>query len=58
MIRLGYKDSTMVWYHGAWRRLGLSGTGRRSSVVTISPMLPQRAAALSWAGENKRGRSA
>jgi integrase len=21
MIRLGYKDSTMVWYHGAWRRL-------------------------------------
>src|SRR5947209_16678045 len=21
MIRLGYKDSTMAWYHGAWRRL-------------------------------------
>src|SRR3984885_11876324 len=21
MIRLGYKDSTMTWYHGAWRRL-------------------------------------
>ncbi len=21
MIRLGYKDSTMVWYRGAWRRL-------------------------------------
>jgi integrase len=21
MVRLGYKDSTMVWYHGAWRRL-------------------------------------
>jgi hypothetical protein len=21
MIRLGYKDSTMVWYQGAWRRL-------------------------------------
>jgi integrase len=21
MMRLGYKDSTMVWYHGAWRRL-------------------------------------
>jgi hypothetical protein len=21
MIRLGYKESTMTWYHGAWRRL-------------------------------------
>jgi integrase len=21
MVRLGYKDSTLVWYHGAWRRL-------------------------------------
>ena len=21
MIRLGYKDSTMIWYRGAWRRL-------------------------------------
>ncbi|HXO25133.1 MAG TPA: site-specific integrase [Streptosporangiaceae bacterium] len=21
MIRLGYKDSTLAWYHGAWRRL-------------------------------------
>src|ERR1017187_4338540 len=21
MARLGYKDSTMVWYRGAWRRL-------------------------------------
>jgi hypothetical protein len=21
MIRLGYKDLTMAWYHGAWRRL-------------------------------------
>jgi integrase len=21
MIRLGYKDSTMTWYHGSWRRL-------------------------------------
>ena len=21
MVRLGYKDSTMVWYRGCWRRL-------------------------------------
>ena len=21
MVRLGYKESTMTWYHGAWRRL-------------------------------------
>src|SRR5258708_30933516 len=28
MIRLGYKDSTMVWYHGAWRRLQRYFTAR------------------------------
>ena len=22
LVRLGYKDSTMVWYRGCWRRLG------------------------------------
>ena len=21
LVRLGYKESTMVWYRGAWRRL-------------------------------------
>ena len=21
LVRLGYKDSTMVWYRGCWRRL-------------------------------------
>jgi hypothetical protein len=28
MIRLGYKDSTMAWYHGAWRRLQRYFTAR------------------------------
>ena len=28
MIRLGYKDSTMVWYRGAWRRLQRYFTAR------------------------------
>jgi site-specific recombinase XerC len=28
MIRLGYKDSTMVWYRGAWRRLRRYFTAR------------------------------
>jgi integrase len=28
MIRLGYKDSTLVWYHGAWRRLQRYFTAR------------------------------
>jgi integrase len=28
MIRLGYKDSTMLWYHGAWRRLQRYFTAR------------------------------
>ena len=28
MIRLGYKESTMVWYHGAWRRLQRYFTAR------------------------------
>jgi integrase len=28
MIRLGYKDSTMTWYHGAWRRLQRYFTAR------------------------------
>jgi hypothetical protein len=22
LVRLGYKESTMVWYRGCWRRLG------------------------------------
>ena len=28
MIRLGYKDSTMTWYRGAWRRLQRYFTAR------------------------------
>ncbi len=28
MIRLGYKDSTMIWYRGAWRRLQRYFTAR------------------------------
>ena len=28
MTRLGYKDSTLVWYHGAWRRLQRYFTAR------------------------------
>jgi len=28
MIRLGYKESTMAWYHGAWRRLQRYFTAR------------------------------
>lgn len=28
MVRLGYKDSTLVWYHGAWRRLHRYFTAR------------------------------
>ena len=28
MIRLGYKDSTLAWYHGAWRRLQRYFTAR------------------------------
>src|ERR1700730_9160525 len=35
MIRLGYKDSTMVWYRGAWRRLQRYFTAR--GVEEFSP---------------------
>jgi integrase len=28
MLRLGYKDSTMTWYHGAWRRMQRYFTAR------------------------------
>ena len=28
LVRLGYKDSTMVWYRGCWRRLQKYFAGR------------------------------
>ena len=28
LVRLGYKDSTMVWYRGCWRRLQRYFTAR------------------------------
>ncbi len=44
MIRLGYKDSTMAWYHGAWRRLQRYFTARGVEEFSLD-------VAMEWADE-------
>ena len=50
MIRLGYKDSTMVWYHGAWRRLQryFAARGVPPWPVTVIVTSSVPASTLSW----------
>jgi integrase len=44
MIRLGYKDSTLVWYHGAWRRLQRYFTARGVEAFSLD-------VAMEWVDE-------
>jgi site-specific recombinase XerD len=44
MTRLGYKDSTMVWYRGCWRRLQRYFAARGADEFSLD-------LAMAWAGE-------
>jgi hypothetical protein len=43
LVRLGYEDSTMVWYRGCWRRLQKYFAARRRRVPPAGPVLLMRA---------------
>ena len=44
LVRLGYKDSTMVWYRGAWRRLQRYFTARGAEEFSLE-------VAMAWVDE-------
>jgi site-specific recombinase XerD len=44
LVRLGYKDSTMVWYRGCWRRLQRYFAGRGAEEFSLD-------LAMEWADE-------
>jgi integrase len=44
LVRLGYKDSTMVWYRGAWRRLQRYFTARGTEEFSLE-------VAMAWVEE-------
>ena len=44
MIRLGYKDSTMAWYRGSWRRLERYFTARVAEEFSLD-------VAMAWVDE-------
>ncbi len=45
LVRLGYKDSTMVWYRGCWRRLQKYFAGRGVEEFSLD-------VAMAWVDES------
>jgi hypothetical protein len=64
MVRLGYKDSTLAWYRGAWRRLQRYFAARGDELFELTDAVlcadgpVATLVGLSLAPEHRRGRGA
>ena len=55
LVRLGYKDSTMVWYRGCWRRLQKYFAARGAGEFSLDVAMAWVDAACGFFGKEQSG---
>ncbi len=57
LVRLGYKDSTMVWYRGCWRRLQKYFAARGAGEFSLDVAMAWVEDACGFSGKEQAGRT-